>query len=390
MRTLSAATPSPLRRGVRVAAALLAALLAAALMSPAAAEDGRTWIVPNGAPLPAGTAILERVAVADALLVTAPRAPLGAVAADTPLALHALGLAAPAEEDLDLGVRSTGADLVWADGIRGAGAVVALVDTGVAPVSALDGAVVGEIDFSGTGGGDPYGHGTFLASLIAGRGPAAPGVAPEAGILSLKVADAEGGTTLGTVLTALEWLYGPGRAGGVRIATLALGVDADSSAATFLDAAADRLAASDVLVVTAAGNDGPDALTSPATATRTFSVGSFDPAEQLDTPVAADFSGTGVDRAGVAQPDALAAGVSVTGHVDPDSVIGRDHAEELRGTLLRGSGTSMSTALAAGVAALAQSARPDLGGGALEIALRNDAGVVDAPDAVGAAIDAPS
>jgi serine protease AprX len=390
MRTLTAAAPDQVRLRVRAAAALLAALLVASLLSPLTAAGGSgTWVVSEDAPLPVGARVLARLSVVDALLVSAPSAPIGGIAADTPLSFKSVELASVTEAAAMTAAATTGAEDVWAGGNRGAGSVVALIDSGVAPLPALQGAVVGEIDFSGTGGGDPYGHGTFMASLIAARSASAPGVAPEAGVLSLKVGDTEGSTTLGTVLRALEWLHRPGRASGVRIAALALGVDAGTPAAQLLDDAADRLAAADVLVVTASGNDGPGHLTSPATATRTFSVGAFDPAVQGTAPTAADFSGTGTDRAGVAQPDALAAGVDIVGHLDASSVIGRAHSADLVDGTLRGSGTSMATALAAGVAALAQTARPDLGGTALDVALRNDAGIIDAPDAVTAILDAP-
>jgi serine protease AprX len=383
----AAAAPRPT---ARTAAALLALLLLTALLAPLPGR-AQTYLVPEGSALPAGSRVLERLSVADALLVTSPTAPAGGITAGVGLSFESLGHAAADGTQLDSGVVSTGADQVWATGNRGAGAAVALIDSGVAPIPAVAGALVAELDFTGTGTGDPLGHGTFLASLIAGRGPVAPGVAPEADIVSLKVGYPDGSTDLGTVLRALEWLHGPGRSVGIRIAVLALGLDPAHPAAAILDAATDRLAASDVLVLTAAGNEGPGGLTSPATATRTFSVGAFDDAAQGGAaPTAADFSGTGVDRAGVPQPDALASGVSLTGHVPPDSIIGREHADRRDGTLLRGTGTSMATALAAGVAALASAARPDLGGTALDMALRTDAGVIDAEEAVAAVLEAPA
>jgi serine protease AprX len=383
------APPAPLQR---VAAGVLAAVLLAALLGCApAGGELQTYLLPLDAALPEGAVVVERLPLADAVLVNGSQIPARGVAAATPLGFTRLAALPRADGlHLDSGVLATGADEVWASGNRGQGAVVALIDSGVAPLAALQGAVVGEIDFSGTGGGDPYGHGTFMASLIAGRGPVAPGVAPSAGILSLKVGDAEGGANLGAVIAALQWLDGPGRSTGLRIATLALGVEPGTPAAALLDRATDRLAERGVLVVTAAGNEGPTVLTAPATATRTFSVGAFDDADPGVTPMAAAFSGSGPDRAGISQPDALAAGVSLTGHLDPASVIGTANADAMDGTLLRGTGTSMATGLAAGVAALAQTARPDLGGVALDLALRNDARVIDAPDAVETILAAPT
>ncbi|HEY8341190.1 MAG TPA: S8 family serine peptidase, partial [Egibacteraceae bacterium] len=314
--------------GRRLAGVMVVLALLAALLAPATA-DASSWgryLVDAAAQLPAGTRVLERLPVADALLVTAPTAPAGAVDADTALGFESLAELPDADGlRVDSAVASTGAAEVWPT-TTGEQAVVALVDTGVAPVPAMEGAVAGEIDFTGSGGGDGYGHGTFMASLIAGRGAVARGVAPGTGILSLKVADDRGATTLGTVLSALDWLYGPGRVTGVRIVSLALGVDAGSPAARFLDNAVDRLSRVGVLVVTAAGNDGEGTLGAPATAAGSLSVGAVDDRGTADRAddVPADFSATGVDRRGVAQPDLVASGVSVVGALPPDSVIARE------------------------------------------------------------------
>jgi serine protease AprX len=364
--------------------------LVAALLAIPAAEVQR-GLMPDHLEVPAGARVLAHLPVAGALLIEAATLPAGAVPADTALGWKML--APGGTPRLDSGVASTGAPQVWMDTTTGERAVVALVDTGVAPVPALDGAIAGEIDFTGTGGGDGFGHGTFLASLIAGRGDVATGVAPGSGILSLKVGDAEGGTDLATVLGALQWLHGPGRAAGIRVATLALGVPADDPGADFLDAATAALADAGILVVTATGNDGPGMLTSPATSTGTLSAGAVDdqgtPDRSDDLP--APFSGTGPDRAGVSQPDVVASGVSVVGSIPADSVIARAHPEAVvEGEWFRGSGTSMATALTAGVAALVSSARPDLDGAAITGAITVAGGDLDAPAAVAAALAAPA
>src|SRR5207248_4724275 len=77
----------------------------------------------------------------------------------------------------------------------GAGIGVALVDTGVVDSPDLAGRIVRGPDLSGEGDGiDRYGHGTFMAGLIAGNRPAHKGVAPAARIVSVKVAGADGST----------------------------------------------------------------------------------------------------------------------------------------------------------------------------------------------------
>ena len=236
----------PLRPSPAIAAALMLTLVAALLVP--FENQGVTWLQHAGDPVPAGARIIERLSVAGAVVVSGSRAPDTAIDADARLRWESLGGAAdPAlDAQTDSGVASTRASQAWADSDAGKHAVVALIDTGVAAVPALRDAVAGEIDFSGSGsgsgGGDGYGHGTFLASMIAGRGPVAPGVAPRAGILSLKVAGPDGSTTLGSVLSALQWLDGPGQAAGIRVAALALAVDPDTEAAQLLDRAIERLA----------------------------------------------------------------------------------------------------------------------------------------------------
>jgi serine protease AprX len=391
---------------VGTALALLAALLLPAAPG-AASERWPVWIAPAESALPAAAKILQALLSSGSVLLSTPFAPAAPAPADMPLQWKQLDLGGEKTDTargavfLDSGVAAIGAHEVWGT-TQGEGAVVALIDTGVAPIAALnpdgpDSAVAGEIDFSGSGSGDGYGHGTFLASLIAGRGETAPGVAPGSLVLSLKVADDSGATDLSKVLGALQWLYGPGQASGIRIAVLALGVDADTKAGELLDRATAALAQQGVLVVTAAGNDGAGKLTSPATSPATFSVGALGDLDQdiQDYDEVADFSGTGADRRGVAQPDLVAPGVRVAGSLSADSEIAKNNADsQIPGTegfddvFLHGSGTSMATALTAGVAALASSARPDLTGHELATALRTGDGRLDASAAVNAAQDA--
>ena len=97
-------------------------------------------------------------------------------------------------------VDQIGARELWDAGITGTGVNVAIIDTGIAPVPALTdpGKVVAAVDFSderfdpALAGRDGFGHGTHLAGIIAGRDAEFLGVAPNAGIVSVKVAGRDG------------------------------------------------------------------------------------------------------------------------------------------------------------------------------------------------------
>ena len=93
-----------------------------------------------------------------------------------------------------------GADLAYGGfgrvpGVTGKNVVVAVIDSGVEQGHpGVKGHVIAAVDFTGTGEGDQFGHGTHLASVIAGneRGDNYGGVAPGAKIVSLKVLKADG------------------------------------------------------------------------------------------------------------------------------------------------------------------------------------------------------
>lgn len=269
----------------------------------------------------------------------------------------------------------------------GAGVRVAVVDTGVSDTAALSrasGRLVDAVDTSGPAGDsdradgneshhrssslprrvdgplvDGYGHGTFMADVIAG-GPVAAthgralGVAPAATVLVVRVARTDGSTSLSRVLAGLDWVAG--HAQQVDVASLSFSHTRPHSAygADPLTDAVESVRAAGVTVIVAAGNE-HNTLGDPGFDPRVLTVGAAD----LPARRTAPFSGSG-RVAGVSKPDVLASGVSVLGLLPPTSVLARTKGTaHLPGGLYRGSGTSQATAVTSGVAALLLESHPE-------------------------------
>ena len=105
----------------------------------------------------------------------------------------------------------TGSTRLASLGDTGQGVTVAVLDTGIDNLPDFSGRLVGGVDL--TSGNNPYqdsyGHGTFVAGLIAGNGVSSngqySGEAPGAKLVSIKVAGADGTTHLGTLISGLQW-----------------------------------------------------------------------------------------------------------------------------------------------------------------------------------------
>ena len=138
----------------------------------------------------------------------------------------------------------------------GSGAVVAVIDTGVdASHPDLVGRVLPGRDFSGVGTPattDKVGHGTHVASIIAGNGTSMAGVAPDAKILPLKVfADSAGGFSMSGYVSAIRYAADQG----ADVINISLGCGGSTSCYSQAEFDALSYAASKgVVVVTAAGN----------------------------------------------------------------------------------------------------------------------------------------
>lgn len=99
---------------------------------------------------------------------------------------------------------------------------------------------------------DDNGHGTHVSGIVAAalNQLGVVGVAPKARIRPVKVLDRDGGGSLSDIVAGLDWCV----RNGIRVANLSLG--SPQGNATFADAVA-RASSAGVVLVAAAGNEGP-------------------------------------------------------------------------------------------------------------------------------------
>ncbi|MFB6709592.1 S8 family serine peptidase [Streptomyces sp. NPDC056333] len=261
--------------------------------------------------------------------------------------------------DLSESTAQIGAPQVWQDGSTGQGVDVAVLDTGVdADHPDLADRIATRQSFVPDENTDDYvGHGTHVASIIAGTGAASDGqekgVAPGARLHIGKVLDNYGSGQISYALAGMEWAAVDQHA---KIVNMSLGTDEVSDGTDPMSQAVDRLSAqTGALFVIAAGNLGaPGTIGAPGAATSALTVGAVDSTDSL-----ASFSSEGPRVDGALKPEITAPGVDILAANSKFSGNGQGAYRSL-------SGTSMATPHVAGAAALLAAARPGLSGAELK------------------------
>lgn len=247
---------------------------------------------------------------------------------------HRVHATADPLQDRQWGLTEVDAAAAWRV-TRGAGAVVAVVDSGVdGSHPDLAGALVRGVNTRTDRGDysaptvDRDGHGTHVAGIIAARsanGQGVAGVAPKASIMPVKVLDADGSGWMGDVVEGIVWAADHG----ADVINMSLGgPDADFSATAVAYARAKG-----VVVVAAAGNESSSAPSYPAALPGVVSVTALERGGSVDS-----YSNYG------ATVDLAAPGTGIVSTVP--------------GGYAAMSGTSMASPQVAGVAALVASVAP--------------------------------
>jgi len=300
----------------------------------------------------------------------------------------------PVEIALTESTNVIGADAVWRDwGFTGSGVTVAVLDTGIDPThpDLADNLVAQKCFGHGTcppdnidqsdSALDGNGHGTHIAGIITSRGESSPrGVAPDAGIVAVKVMNDNGGGYTSDVIAAIDWVIAHQAELNVQVINLSLGGGAyqgvcdaaDANTQLYAEAVAAARQAG-ITLFAAAGNQGQtDALMAPACVSGVVSVGAtydtdFDSVTLgrcTDENVTVDQIACASNRG--AELDLLAPGIAIV-----STALGGGERSE--------SGTSMSTAHASAAAALLLQADPGLLPDDIEITLEETGVVVTDP-----------
>lgn len=332
---------------------------------------------------------LDRLAHSPAILSLTPDSPVHLNAIDPTLGYDTSDDGSPY-----LVAKAVGANNAWSAGLTGAGVDVAVIDTGVLPLPELGNRLVYGPDLSPESqvdtlrNLDSYGHGTFMAGLIAGRDPQLvsakataagnyTGIAPDARVVSVKVSTYNGATDVSQVLAAIDWVVQHRNSGGLNIRVLNLSFGTDSVQDYRLDPltyAAEVAWRAGIVVVAAGGNEGfgNARLNDPAYDPFIIAVGADDTRGTAGSgnDLVPDFSARGEGRS----VDFVAPGRSVISLRAAGSYIDANHPEGRVGDrFFRGSGTSQAAAITSGVAALLIQQRPELTPDQVKYILRGSA-----------------
>ena len=280
-------------------------------------------------------------------------------------------------------------------GLEGNGVGVAVLDSGISSKpKGLAGRVVYSRDFTGEGTTeDFYGHGTFVASMIAAKRGSYGGIASGANLVNFRVLNSKGVGSMSAVLNALNAVMQYRTQYNIRIVNLSLGsVAVDSYKNDPLCRAVRRLVNAGIVVIAAAGNDGKDAkhaklygrIHAPGNEPSAITVGAANTfgTDKRSDDIVTTFSSRGPTRSfwkdakgvkhydNLMKPDLVAPGNKIIGAAGPDNKLESENPELCvahcgksanngKGAM-RLSGTSVSAPIVAGAVAVMLEANPNL------------------------------
>ena len=263
-----------------------------------------------------------------------------------------------------------GADTLQSGGINGQGVTIAILDSGFWYDAKDDvkGRILASIDVVNGGTNpvtaDPFGHGSHITSIAAGSF----GIAPKANVVIVRAFNANGVGNYSDVIAGLGWIVANRQKYNIRVLNLSFGAPPQSNYWDDpLNQAVMAAWRAGIVVVTAAGNEGPTPMTIgvPGNVPYVVTVGAqtdnYTPYDPTDDRLAS-FSSTGPTLEGFIKPEVVAPGGHLVGSMSYQSYLanidpGSMNKDQLLFTM---SGTSQAAAVTSGVVALMIQADPTL------------------------------
>ncbi len=173
-------------------------------------------------------------------------------------------------------------------------------------------------------------HGLMTSAALAGNGWRSHGLyrglAPDASLVLVQVAGADGRIGSTRLVRALRWILDNHQEWQIRIVNASLGVAAESpDTEREVDELIAALVAHGVSVVVASGNDGQRELSLPATSPAAITVGGLDDGNTIDARGSMLWhSNFGVGSDGRGKPELVAPSIWIVAPIIPDTDLARD------------------------------------------------------------------
>jgi serine protease AprX len=229
------------------------------------------------------------------------------------------------------------APAAWSLSLKGSGVTVALLDSGIANVPDLPRPLYRQ-SFVGLQG-DPYGHGTHVAGIIAGNGSSSKngsnvfaGIAQGVNLVDLQVLNASGGSSDSVVISAIATAISLKDKYNIKVINLSLGRPIQES--YLLDPlciAVEQAWKAGITVVVAAGNGGRmgySTILSPGNDPYVITVGAMKPmgTDPRNDDLVASYSSRGPTTVdGIIKPDIVAPGNETISVLSPGSTLAGEY-----------------------------------------------------------------
>jgi len=218
---------------------------------------------------------------------------------------------------------------------------------------------------------DELGHGSHISSIIVSSAQDSTGtyngVAPNANLISVKAFDDQGVGSYLDVIRGIEWVVANKETYGIRVINMSFSAPVNSHYWDDpLNQAVMRAWEAGIVVLAAAGNNGPDAMTIgvPGNTPYVITVGAmsdnYTPDDGSDD-ILASFSSAGPTYEGFVKPEVVAPGGHMLGLMEDHMGLAEAHPDfHFGGRFFTMSGTSQATAVTTGIVALMLDADPNL------------------------------